>query len=125
MSLSSGGSSWSSTSDRKLKEHFQDVDPRQLLEGLSKVPITTWNYKAQGNDIRHIGPMSQDFHATFQVGEDERHISTVDADGVALAAIQGLYEMVQERDAEMAQQQEEIETLRIELRQLRAMLSAN
>ena len=125
VSLSSGGSSWSSTSDRKLKEHFQDVDPRQLLEGLSKVPITTWNYKAQGNDIRHIGPMSQDFHATFQVGEDERHISTVDADGVALAAIQGLYEMVQERDAEMAQQQEEIETLRIELRQLRAMLSAN
>jgi hypothetical protein len=25
------------------------------------------------------------------VGEDARHISTVDADGVALAAIQGLY----------------------------------
>jgi trimeric autotransporter adhesin len=33
--------------------------------------------------------MAQDFHAAFDLGTDERHIATVDADGVALAAIQG------------------------------------
>jgi trimeric autotransporter adhesin len=33
--------------------------------------------------------MAQDFHAAFQVGDDDKHITTVDADGVALAAIQG------------------------------------
>ena len=38
-----------------------------------------------------MGPTAQDFYAAFGLGEDERHISTVDADGVALAAIQGLY----------------------------------
>ena len=36
----------------------------------------------------------QDFRAAFGVGEDERHISSVDADGIALAAIQGLCEVV-------------------------------
>jgi hypothetical protein len=46
--------------------------------------------------------MAQDFHAAFSVGEDERHISTVDADVVALAAIQALYRLVKERDAQIA-----------------------
>jgi hypothetical protein len=35
------------------------------------------------------------------VGEDDRHISTSDADGVALAAIKGLHEIVREKDAEI------------------------
>jgi hypothetical protein len=46
--------------------------------------------------------MAQDFHTAFGVGEDDRHISTVDADGVALAAIQALYQLVKERDAQIA-----------------------
>jgi hypothetical protein len=46
--------------------------------------------------------MAQDFYAAFNVGEDNKHISTSDADGVALAAIQGLYKIVQEKDAEIA-----------------------
>ena len=47
--------------------------------------MSTWNYKAQVASTRHIGPMAQDFAKAFKVGEDERRISTVDADGVALA----------------------------------------
>ena len=34
------------------------------------------------------------------MGEDGRHITTVDSDGVALAAIQALYELVKEKDSE-------------------------
>jgi hypothetical protein len=34
--------------------------------------------------------MAQDFYTAFGVGEDRRHIASVDADGVALAAIKGL-----------------------------------
>ena len=52
--------------------------------------MASWNYKAQGKSVRHLGPMAQDFHAAFELGEGERTITTVDADGVALAAIQGL-----------------------------------
>ena len=54
------------------------------------MPITTWNYRTQDPHIRHIGPMAQDFMAAFQVGEDDRHITTIDPDGVALAGIQAL-----------------------------------
>ncbi len=97
--LDSGSGSWSSLSDRESKDNLQSVDPRLVLEKLSEVPIATWNYKAQAKNIRHIGPMAQDFYAAFGVGEEERYISTVDADGVALAAIQGLHKMMQEKDA--------------------------
>ncbi len=45
--------------------------------------------------------MAQDFYAAFGVGEDNTHITTIDADGVALAAIQGLYEENQELKAKV------------------------
>jgi len=55
---------------------------------------------------KHLGPVAQDFHAAFGLGTDDKHIATVDADGVALAAIQGLNQKVMEelkrRDAENA-----------------------
>ena len=41
--------------------------------------------------MRHLGPVSEDFHRAFGLGANSRTIGTVDADGVALAAIQGLY----------------------------------
>jgi len=51
--------------------------------------------------VCHVGPTAQDFMAAFGLGASERHIGTVDAEGVALAAIQGLYQMVQEKDAKI------------------------
>ncbi len=41
-----------------------------------------------------MGPMAQDFRAAFGLGVNDTSIVTVDADGVALAAIQGLNERV-------------------------------
>jgi len=32
--------------------------------------------------------MAQDFRAAFDLGEDDKHISTIDEGGVALAAVQ-------------------------------------
>ena len=56
-----------------------------------------------------MGPMAQDFYAAFGLGEDDTHISTVDADGVALAAIQGLYAENQALKAEVAAQQQQLD----------------
>ena len=39
--------------------------------------------------------MAQDFYAAFGIGPDDKHITTVDEGGVALAAIQGLNEKVE------------------------------
>ena len=41
--------------------------------------------------FRDYQPGQFAFVSAFGVGEDERYISTIDADGVALAAIQALY----------------------------------
>ncbi|HNS50313.1 MAG TPA: tail fiber domain-containing protein [Anaerolineae bacterium] len=109
--LYSGSSAWSPLSDRNLKTNVTPVDSAKLLAALAEVPVTTWSYTTQDPSIRHIGPMAQDFYAAFGVGEDERHISTVDADGVALGAIQGLYAENQALRAENARQQKQIDDL--------------
>ena len=101
VSMPAGGGSWSSISHREAKENFSTIDVRDVLERLSTLPVTGWNYKAQGREIRHIGPTAQEFYEAFQVGEDDRHITTVDADGVALAAIQGLYRLMQDKQAQI------------------------
>ena len=106
-----GDSAWSSVSDRNLKDNVAAVDGQEVLARLAQVPITTWNYKSQDAAIRHMGPMAQDFYGAFGLGEDDTHISTVDADGVALAAIQGLYAENQALKAENADQQAQIATL--------------
>jgi MYXO-CTERM domain-containing protein len=89
-------------SDRNEKENVAPVDGRDVLAQVGALPIATWNYRSDDPAIRHVGPMAQDFYAAFGVGEDGRYIHAVDASGVALAAIQGLYRVVQEKDAQVA-----------------------
>ncbi|HEY7066425.1 MAG TPA: tail fiber domain-containing protein [Chloroflexota bacterium] len=90
-----------SLSDRNKKANFAAVNAREVLGRVVSLPIETWNYLSQGPAIRHIGPMAQDFHTAFGVGEDDTHINMVDANGVALAAIQGLYQVVQEQEMQL------------------------
>jgi hypothetical protein len=99
--LSSGGT-WTNACDRNVKENFVPIDGREVLERLTTVPISTWNYKAEDPAVRHMSPMAQDLYAAFGLGQDEQHISTIDADGVALAAIQGVYAIIKDKDAELA-----------------------
>ena len=107
VSLAPGGNSWSAISDRNLKANFAKIDSREVLRKLADLDITTWNMKSQDPSIRHIGPMAQDFAAAFKVGEDDRHITTTDADGVALAAIKGLHESLQEKEALISELQKQ------------------
>lgn len=120
--LPPGSGSWATWSDRQAKANFAPVDGQAVLNHLSELPIQTWNYKTQEPSIRHIGPTAQDFYAAFKVGEDERHISTVDADGVALAAIQELHRLAQEQAAQIAAQQEQIALLEARLAALETSL---
>jgi hypothetical protein len=116
VNLAAGGGSWSSLSDRESKENVVAVDARQVLDHLAQLPIATWNYKSQETSVRHIGPMAQDFFSAFGVGEDQRHITGVDADGVALASIQGLNRKL---EANLAEKEAQILELRQALAQLK------
>jgi len=104
--LSSGGS-WVNASDRAGKENMTPADSQGFLEKLAAIPITVWNYKADTAKTKHIGPMAQDFYAAFQVGQDDTHISTIDADGIALTCIQGLYELLQAKDTQLKSLQQQ------------------
>ncbi len=100
--LQAGAGAWTTVSDRASKDNLQAVDPSIVLRSVVAMPIATWNWKSQDTAIRHMGPMAQDFAAAFGLGETTRGINTVDADGVALAAIQGLNAKVEEKDARIA-----------------------
>jgi hypothetical protein len=84
-----------SPSDRNLKVKFEPVDGLETLERLVALPIQTWSYNEHQPVARHMGPMAQDFAAAFGLGDDDKRINPLDANGVALAAIQALYEEVQ------------------------------
>ncbi len=111
--LDAGDGAWDNLSDRALKANVVPADGADVLARLASVPVSTWNYTSQDASVRHMGPMAQDFYAAFGLGEDERHIGTIDADGVALAAIQALA-------AQNARQQAEIDALKARLAALEA-----
>jgi hypothetical protein len=103
-----GGAGWNCTSDKNAKENFQRIDAVQILEAVAKLPITTWNMKGDAAKTPHLGPVAQDFYKAFGLGDNNLTINTADAQGVSLAAIQGLYQLVQE-------QQKKIEELESQL----------
>jgi hypothetical protein len=89
-------------SDMNAKQDFKSVDGQRVLLRLRGVPILTWRYRADASGVRHMGPTAQDFFAAFGLGQDERHIAPLDANGVTLAAVQELDRTVQARDAQIA-----------------------
>ncbi|MED3613991.1 tail fiber domain-containing protein [Bacillus wiedmannii] len=92
------------TSDKKTKGNFSDVNALQILDKLAIMPIHSWNYKDDTASERHIGPTAQDFHDTFGLsGADNKHIPSIDIQGIALVAIQGLNEKNERLIAEIAQ----------------------
>ena len=111
-------------SDRNLKENVAPIDGKEVLTRLAGIPVSVWNYKNQGSSIRHIGPMAQDFKAAFNIGESDRFINMVDSGGVALASIQGLYSILQEKDKEIRSLKNENLELKEEIRDIGKRLAA-
>jgi hypothetical protein len=114
--------SFNLTSDRNAKENFQSVSPREVLEKVAALPISEWNFKTAPGE-KHVGPMAQDFHAAFGLGTDDKHIATVDADGVALAAIQGLNRKVDDLKGELKRRDAENARLNKRLEQLETIIN--
>jgi len=104
-------------SDRNQKKNIAPADTDAILKKVSELPISTWTYLNEPSAVRHLGPMAQDFHASFGLGNDDRTYHSVDAHGVALAAIQALERVV-------TRQEQRIESLERENRALGQRLRA-
>jgi len=115
--LSAGGT-WTDSSSRAVKTDIHPVDEQAVLEDVESLPVSEWRYEDEP-DVGHMGPMAEDFHETFGLGPDEEHIASLDTAGVALAAIKGLSERLDERTEQAKENRERIEDLEAENEQLR------
>ena len=95
------GTTFKNSSSRKLKTGFEAVDSAEILQKVSELPVTSWRYRDDDTASKHIGPVAEDFQRLFGLG-DEETISTIDIDGVALAAIQGLTIELEEKERRLA-----------------------
>jgi hypothetical protein len=125
-SLGSGSTAWAALSDSNAKTDIEPVNTREVLQKVAALPVTSWHYK---HDLkrRYIGPMAQDFHAAFGLGgDDDKTITTLDTDGVTLAAIQGLVEELKERDARIAELESKaarVDRLELEVEKIRQQIA--
>ncbi len=108
---------FNNSSDRNLKQDFKAITPSQILEKVAQLPVSEWSYKVDPT-IRHVGPVAQDFYSTFNIGTDDKHIAPIDEGGVALAAIQGLNQKLDQTRAENAELKRENDTLAKQLANL-------
>ena len=109
-------------SDVNAKENLVAVDGAEVLARLSQLSISTWNYKAEDDIVRHMGPMAQDFYALYGLGPDNQHIAPLDTNGVALAAAQELYQLTQDQEAQIAELEVANEELSERLAELEALV---
>lgn len=113
------GGTWVNGSSRAFKEAFTAIDPLEVLARVVSLPVSRWRYRGHDGEW-HLGPTAEDFHAAFGLGDDARYIGTVDADGVALAALQGM-------DRKLGATREQLASdnarLRAEVDELRARLA--
>ncbi len=105
---------WTVLSDRATKTNFAAIDKREVLAKLASLPVSSWSYK-HDPARRYIGPTAQDFLGAFHLGHNDKGINTLDADGVAFAAIQGLVEELQTRDARIERLENDLKEIRREL----------
>jgi len=105
------GGTWTNASSRTYKENFTTVNGLDVLSRLVALPIMTWDYIGSSEGL-HMGPVAEDFKASFGLAGDGKSISTVDADGIALAAIQGLNAKLESENAEL---REQLDTFRARL----------
>lgn len=109
-------------SDVNIKENIAPIDPLAVLNEVLELPITTWNYKANCDEVRHMGPMAQDFYSHFGLNNSDTGITTIDTSGVALGAIQGMAQLIDQKNAEIEALKAQLDNQEARLKALEAAL---
>jgi hypothetical protein len=121
------GTGWTCASDRSVKERVVPIVPAKVLAGVLAMPVSTWSII--GSKVRQMGPMAQDFHRLFGLGDTDKAINSIDVGGVAFAAIQGLNQKltheVKSLQAKLASKDEEAAKLKARLAAIERKLGLN
>ena len=96
------GNAWTTICDKNHKENFEPLNGEDVLQKLSNINFTSWNYKKQDpKNYRHYGIMAQDFNTAFghdkygSIGNDTT-VNPIDMIGIDMAAIQALVKRTNE-----------------------------
>jgi hypothetical protein len=87
------------------------VNGFEVLERVAGLPISTWRYAWEAQEVRHLGPMAQDWAAAFGLGVNNTTIAAADANGVALVSIQALYQLIGELRQEVTDLRKEVNAI--------------
>ena len=118
--LPAGSGVFNCTSSRTTKENFMMVNGEDVLLRLRNIPVSTWNYISEGQTVRHIGPMAEDFYQAFKLGTGNTSIGVQDLASVSIAAVKAL----ETRTAQLQEKSAEVDQLRTEVNELRALNAA-
>ena len=109
-------------SSRDIKTNIKELEAEDVLSKLDQLPISKWSYKKDAGKVMHIGPMAEDFYALFNVGSDNKSLSSIDTSGVALAAIKALKQdnekIRAEKDKQIARLNDQIDAMQVQLSQV-------
>jgi hypothetical protein len=100
---------WTNISDINKKEDFTNLNGNDLLQRIKELTIQRWKYK--GSNEYHIGPYAQQFKQLFNVGTDDKSISSIDPAGISLAAVKELIAITEKQQALIKDLQIRIEML--------------
>ena len=113
------GNSWVSICDKSRKENFEELDGEDVLQKISKINFTSWNYKMQDPKIyRHYGIMAQDFYQAFghdkfgSIGNDTT-VNPIDMIGIDMTAIKALDKRTENLKGENLRLQQSVTELEI------------
>jgi uncharacterized coiled-coil protein SlyX len=120
--LPAGSGVFNCTSSRTTKENFREVSGSDVLARVRKMPVSTWNYIDEGRQVRHMGPMAEDFYQTFGLGTNNISIGVQDLAGVSLAAVKALEARTANLQQSNAQLSATLQQKTAEVAQLRTAL---
>ncbi|MFD5514031.1 tail fiber domain-containing protein [Streptomyces sp. NPDC127051] len=89
-------------------EPGEAVNGYRVLEEVVRLPVSSWRYNWDPPEVRHLGPMAQDWWAAFGLGGSDTTICSTDANGVALVAIQALHRELVDLRQEVAVLREQV-----------------
>ena len=121
--LPAGSGTFTCSSSRTIKENFRKINGEKLLLSIRDLPMSTWNYKLEGAQSRHIGPVAEDFYNAFKFGVSDKAVPIQDLAGVSLVGVQALEARTSELQAENSALKSQLEKLDAANRALNDRLS--
>lgn len=88
-------------SSRTLKHDITAVPVHAILADVAQLPVYAWRYLSDVGASLHLGPMAEDVHHRFNVGDSPQTLAPGDVAGLAAATVQALHQKLAAKDEEL------------------------